>query len=55
MQLEKIIDQQALRFKQQRILIVDDEAFNLVGLKMMIKTLRRFKGITKLIDTANDG
>ena len=22
---------------------------------MMIKTLKRFKGITKLIDTANDG
>ena len=40
---------------QRRILIVDDEAFNQVGLKMLMKTMKRFKGITKLIDTANDG
>ena len=36
-------------------MIVDDEAFNQFGLMTVMKTLRRFKGIARLIDLANDG
>jgi hypothetical protein len=36
-------------------LIVDDEVFNQIGLKMMMKTLDRFPSIVQLVDTADDG
>jgi hypothetical protein len=41
--------------RQRRILIVDDEPFNIVGLKARIKSLRKFDGLNKLVDEANDG
>ena len=40
---------------QKRILIVDDEAFNLVGLKNLMKTLDSFKRLVRLVDLANGG
>lgn len=40
---------------QRRILIVDDEAFNLIGIKSIIKSMDQFKGIGQLIDTASNG
>lgn len=52
--LSQIIELQEKRL-QRRILIVDDEAFNQIGLINLIKSLGRFKGIKRLIDTANDG
>lgn len=45
----------SVRANQRRILIVDDEAFNLIGLKSVIKTMSQFKGLAKLIDTASNG
>ena len=36
-------------------MIVDDEVFNQIGLKMMMKTLDRFPSIVQLVDTADDG
>ena len=39
----------------RRILIVDDEMFNQVGLKNLIMTLPKFKDIHQLIDTAKSG
>ena len=43
------------RSNQRRILIVDDEAFNVIGLKTVIKTMGKFKGLSRLIDTAGNG
>ena len=40
---------------QKRILIVDDEAYNLVALKNLINSLPEYKGISRLIDTADGG
>ena len=39
----------------RRILIVDDETFNQIGLKNLIMTLPKFKHLQKLIDTAQSG
>ena len=39
---------------QRRILVVDDEPFNLLALKQMVK-LSLFKDLYKLIDTADNG
>ena len=50
--VEQIMEQ-GLQSQQSRILIVDDEPFNLMGLKKVIKGLNSFKGIDRLIDTAN--
>ena len=41
--------------RQKRILIVDDEGFNQMGLMAMIETMRQFEGLLDLVDTANDG
>lgn len=41
--------------KQRRILIVDDEGFNQIGLLTVMKTLKRFKGIAALVDMADNG
>ena len=34
---------------------MDDEPFNIVGLKLRLKSLRKFDGLRKLVETANDG
>ena len=41
--------------KQRRILIVDDEAFNQIGLLTVLQTMGRFQGLIELVDLANDG
>ena len=41
-------------FLQHRILVVDDEPFNLLALKQMVK-LSSFKDLHRLIDTASNG
>ena len=36
-------------------MIVDDEVFNIKGLRMRIKTMVKFAGLNSLIDSAHDG
>ena len=40
---------------QRRILIVDDEHYNLLGLQVILDAASSRKGILDLIDTANNG
>lgn len=36
-------------------MLVDDEAFNLIGIKTVIRTIERFRRLSHLIDTACNG
>lgn len=41
--------------KNRRILIVDDEPFNIIGLTIILQQLKGYSGIKSLIDTAKNG
>ena len=40
---------------QKRILVVDDEAYNLLAMTGLLKLLKKFPGLENLVDTASSG
>ena len=40
---------------QNRILVVDDEAYNLLAMTSMFKALRDYEGLEQIVDTASSG
>ena len=40
---------------QRRILVVDDEAYNLLAMEGLLKLLKKFPGLERLVDTAVSG
>lgn len=40
---------------QKRILVVDDEPFNIIGLEIIIQQATKIKGIKHIIDQAKNG